>query len=128
MKESKQLPAKKRIKEEPGAKALGRGLKLLSCFSVDKPYWTVSELSEHLDLPKSSVHRIVCAHVNHGFLDKEEDSKRYYLGLKIFALSEAVAQRRFLPNCPDLIFANWFAIPARFAILPSSKATSSCMW
>lgn len=40
-------------------KVLEKALRILDCFTIEKPEWSVKELSEHLDLNRTTVFRIL---------------------------------------------------------------------
>lgn len=71
-------------------KSLKKSLDILNCFA-QKQAWGVTELSTRLGLNKSNVHDILTTFTAMGYLDREEGTDRYKLGLQIFALSRAMA-------------------------------------
>lgn len=75
--------------DEIKIKSLKKALDVLNCFAV-KPTWGVTEISERLGLYKSNVYDILTTLKAMGYLEKDEDSDRYKLGLQIFALSRAM--------------------------------------
>jgi len=81
---------KNHVNAEPGTQAVGRALDILCSFSVERPRWKLAEISAHLNLPKSTAYRILSALCNYGFLEENEDTKQYRLGLKIYELIGAV--------------------------------------
>src|SRR5699024_10573208 len=62
-------------------------LKILKCFTIDEPEKTVGELSVELGLAKSSVSRSLSTLASEGFVIKDENSRKYRLGISILALS-----------------------------------------
>lgn len=68
---------------------LERAEKILNCFSLDKPSWGLSELSQKVGIPKPSVYRICEALVEIGFLKKNPD-KTYSLGFRLLELGSIV--------------------------------------
>ncbi|ULL13188.1 IclR family transcriptional regulator [Paenibacillus sp. H1-7] len=73
-----------------------RILRLLECFTADKPEWGVTELSEQLGLYKSVVHRILVTLEHRGFVSKSPVTQKYSLGIKLFELGTIVANRMSL--------------------------------
>lgn len=65
-------------------------MKILSCFTEDKMEWGVSELSRHLDIPKSTLFSILSTLEKGLFLEKNCDTGRYRLGLRVFQLGYVV--------------------------------------
>jgi IclR family transcriptional regulator, KDG regulon repressor len=87
---------KKNLATEPGTQAVERALAILYSFRAEKTRWKLAELSVHLGLPKSSVHRILCALRNNGFVETDEETGQYRLGLRICELTEAVERKQLL--------------------------------
>jgi len=76
----------------PGAKgcpvpAIERALILLEFLAQSKSGFSTSEISRRLGLPKSSTYLIVETLEKRGFLKRNRQNGRYYLGLKLIALS-----------------------------------------
>lgn len=53
----------------------------------------VTELANHLDVAKSTIHRLLMSLMQKGFVKREEDSEKYVLGLKLIELGETVSDR-----------------------------------
>jgi len=70
--------------------------RLLKAFTASHPTWGVTELSQHLKVSKSSVHRILATLFDEGILDQDLDSGRYRVGLVMFDLAAAVPTQRNL--------------------------------
>lgn len=73
-----------------------RILRMLECFTIEKPEWGVTELSEHLGLYKSVVHRMLVTLEHRGFVNKNAVTQKYELGIKLFELGTIVANRMSL--------------------------------
>ena len=65
-------------------------LRVLKSFTATRPDWGVSELARHLDLGKSTVHRLLATMVEERMLEQDPASGRYRLGLAVFDLAAAV--------------------------------------
>lgn len=63
-----------------------RALKILTLFSHRRPVLGISEISRMMDLPKGTVHGLTRTLVQHGFLNQDEQTRKYRLGLKIHEL------------------------------------------
>ncbi|WP_334105333.1 IclR family transcriptional regulator, partial [Muricomes intestini] len=70
-------------------KSLQKALEVLNCFS-SKPTLGVTEISEQLGLYKSNVHNILSTFQAMNYLEKDEESDKYKLGMGIFTLSRAL--------------------------------------
>jgi DNA-binding IclR family transcriptional regulator len=67
-------------------KSLGTALRVLAQFTGTQPSWGVSELAERCGLPKGQVSKILSTFREHGFLVKDSATRRYSVGLRVFAL------------------------------------------
>jgi DNA-binding IclR family transcriptional regulator len=72
--------------------SLMRGLLVLERFSPEKPRWSLAELAPALDIPRSSLFRIVRTLSEMGFLRYNDRSKRYSLGTRVLSLGFSVLQ------------------------------------
>jgi DNA-binding IclR family transcriptional regulator len=86
-----------RSKEEPighdSSSSLARGLSVLECFGRDKRNrYTLSEFAKRLNMPKSSIYRVLKTLSRMGYLRYEEHSKHYYLGVRVLSLGFALLE------------------------------------
>jgi len=68
------------------SQSLERGLAILSSFHSDRQLIGVSELSRELELSRSTAHRYISTLARLGYLQQDQDSKRYRLGPKVLDL------------------------------------------
>ena len=66
--------------------SVDRALEILSLFSYAKPRWGITELASAMSLPKGTTHNIVSTLESAGFLRKDEETRKYCLGPKLFSL------------------------------------------
>ena len=64
------------------------GLLILKLFSKDKPIWGITEISKELQLPKTTVSRLIGDLVKEGYLKKAD--RKYCLGLSILSLTGVI--------------------------------------
>jgi DNA-binding IclR family transcriptional regulator len=64
--------------------ALDRGLRLLACFGPAQPVWSAPELARKLELPRSTVFRMLTTLENSGYLQRS--GTEYRLGLAVLRL------------------------------------------
>ena len=64
---------------------------VLNLFSVERPEWGVSEVSEVLAFPKSSTSELMSALAEQGLL-RRTGSRRYKLGWRVMAMSQILLQ------------------------------------
>ena len=74
------------------ATSLSRGMQLLDSFR-DRPDQSITEIARHTGLAKSSAVRLAAALASDGFLARDEHSKRYRLGLRLWELGSLAIQR-----------------------------------
>ncbi len=79
-------------KAESSKSSLARGLLVLESFTPETKSFSLSELSKYLEVPKSSLHRVVKELAGMNYLRYEEQAKRYYLGTKVLSLGFSVLQ------------------------------------
>src|SRR5688500_12896799 len=77
-----------------GARAIHRALAILECFETGPRELGINDLAKSLSLSPSTVHRIVRALVERGYLAQNEQSTRYTLGPTMIVLGQ-VTQRLF---------------------------------
>jgi len=75
---------------ESPAPALDRGLRVLETLSERPNGCTFSELADAIGIPRASLHRIIATLSDAGYVKLAPASKRYHLGIKVFALGHAV--------------------------------------
>ena len=70
-----------------------RALDVLCAFSADCPEWSVTELSRHLCVHKSTVSRLLITMEETGFVRRVPESGRYALGPRLLEMSSLVLAR-----------------------------------
>lgn len=71
-------------------KSLARAMQVLECFSVEQPELGPSEIAKMLGMQKSTVYNILSTFQKCGYLVKNPQTSKYYLGLKVLHLSYIV--------------------------------------
>lgn len=71
-------------------RSLVRALRILSCFQFEKPEIGLNELAAISGIPKATVHRLASTLVYAGFLNFDEQARRYSLGIRLFELGSIV--------------------------------------
>lgn len=79
--------------EQQLVQSVERALEILSLFSIDQQTLSVSEIAGKLNLPKSTVFRLLSTLKSRNFIEKEPYSQRYHLGYKVYDLGNAYAIR-----------------------------------
>lgn len=75
---------------------LEKGLSLLEALGGHPEGAGVSQIAREVGLPVSTVHRLLATLVKRRFASFDSQSRRYYLGLKVFELSSRVSLARGL--------------------------------
>lgn len=73
-----------------------RTLKALTFLSTESEGLSVSELSDMLDIPASSTHRILTSLKKNHFIIQDEDTKKYKIGYKLFTLCSGITKKNSL--------------------------------
>lgn len=71
----------------PSASVLLNGLRVLESFSIAEPVLGVTEIARKVDLHKSSVSRILATLEKAGYVERDDSSGRFRLGLGLIALT-----------------------------------------
>ena len=70
-----------------------KALDLLELFTVEQPELSLTELSSHMELHKSSIYRILSTLAAAGFVEKDRITNKYRLGLIFLELANNVLNR-----------------------------------
>jgi len=89
------------------AASLLNGLAVLEAFSIDRPVLGVTEIANRVNLHKSTVSRILNGLTESGYIERDEESGRFRLGLGLIMLSGPLladldVRRAALPYLEDL--------------------------
>ncbi len=76
--------------ETGNVKSLVRALQVLECFSVEQPELGPSEIARTLNMQKSTVYNILSTYQSCGYLQKNQQTGKYSLGLKVLHLGYIV--------------------------------------
>lgn len=69
--------------DETSVRTIDRLVEILDSFTQDRTTWSLSELSQHLGLPKSTLHRFLVGLERHGIMRRDENG-RWLLGYRLF--------------------------------------------
>lgn len=73
-------------------RALERALDLLDSFSIAEPELSFTALCERLDLPKSTLFRLISILEERGYVERSIDSDRYRIGIRAFEVGSIYIQ------------------------------------
>jgi IclR family pca regulon transcriptional regulator len=77
--------------------SLSRGIKILECFSPDRPYLSLQDLSNHAGLNKTAVQRLTDTFMKLGLIGRN-DHKEFFLEPRILTLGYAYLKGSELPR------------------------------
>jgi len=78
--------------------SIDRAVAIIECFSVNKRELKLSEIANMLDLNKSTVHGIINTLKYHGFVDQDELTLRYRLGVRFIEFGDTVINSMSIRN------------------------------
>ncbi len=70
------------MERDPAVKTVNRLVEILDSFASHPSGWSLVELSEHLGIPKSTLHRFLFALEIHGILHRDPSDRRWRLGYR----------------------------------------------
>ena len=71
---------------DANVKVIERALKMFNCFTKEKLSLSLMDIARETDLPPSTASRILATMENYGYLYRDEETQRYYLGPSIARL------------------------------------------
>ena len=77
----------RRAMADKSIQVLDRAFDIIEILAVEKDGLGVTEIGNRLDLHKSTVHRIISALTERGYVEKSSDRASYKLGLKLIEIS-----------------------------------------
>lgn len=105
------------MSNSPSVKTVDRLVKILESFSPEKPAWSLTEFSVHLELPKSTLHRFLASLESHGILRRDVDDKRWRLGYRLVTWGELAAASTGLRHVARPIMRDLVAATGETVIL-----------
>jgi DNA-binding IclR family transcriptional regulator len=82
----------------PGTQAVRRAFAVLKAFDSVHPQWSVSDLSRHIGLHKTTTFRLLGALVHEGMLERDDTTGTYRLGVQLIALGSQALRSTDLYN------------------------------
>ncbi|QGU96270.1 helix-turn-helix domain-containing protein [Clostridium bovifaecis] len=87
--------------------SVARAINILECFSGNEKELGISEISDQMQLSKSTIYGLVNTLVFYGYLEQNNENKKYRLGIKLLQLGNIVHKRLNLidiakPYCESL--------------------------
>jgi IclR family KDG regulon transcriptional repressor len=104
-----------------------RLVRIIDSFSSSRRAWTLTDLSEHLDLPKSTLHRFLRSLEAHGILRQDDESKLWHLGYRLFVWGCLAEKSTALHDVARPIMRDLTADTGETTLRRSSRPTR-CGW
>lgn len=82
------------------SRSLARAISILNLFNSGKEAWGITEISQQLNLPKSTVHGLVKTLEEHGYVEIT-DSGKYRLGIRLYELGMSYQTSARLGNVAE---------------------------
>jgi IclR family transcriptional regulator, pca regulon regulatory protein len=76
--------------DSASSQSLERGLAILAAFTPDRATLGISELAQRLGLTRSTTHRYVATLAKLGYLDQDDATRKYRLGIRVLDLGFSV--------------------------------------
>lgn len=106
---------------------LDRTFGILALFNSESPTWSLSEVARTMGLKTTTTHRILQVLHQHGFLGRDDTTKRYHLGMA--ALDLGVRARRVIQGQEGTLSAlRWLASAtgeSAYLVVPSEDRLHS---
>ncbi|MGD2104252.1 MAG: IclR family transcriptional regulator [Anaerolineae bacterium] len=98
-------------------KTVDRLVLVIDSFSASHLSWTLTGLSEHLDVPKSTLHRFLSSLEAHGILRQDEETKRWHLGYRLLVWGSLAEQSTALRSIARPVMRDLVADTGETALL-----------
>jgi DNA-binding IclR family transcriptional regulator len=98
-------------------KTVDRLVRILGCFSPERPTWSLAELSAQLGLPKSTLHRFLVSLEYHAILRRDPIDTRWRLGYRLFIWGSLAAESTNLRHIARPVMCDLVAATNETAIL-----------
>ncbi|MBD0317295.1 MAG: IclR family transcriptional regulator [Thermoleophilia bacterium] len=115
---------------QPTLQALERAFAILDLFTSEAPEWTTTEIARATGLPVATVHRILAFLRSRGYVERDEGTKRFRLGLAALRLGErarVVLDLRAAARSVLLRLARETDETALLVVLSERRDTSICL-
>jgi len=86
------------MKNSNRVQSIDRAVSIIECFSGTRRELKLSEIANMLDLNKSTVHGIVNTLKYHGFVDQDEITLRYRLGIRFIEFGDTIINSMSIRN------------------------------
>lgn len=77
----------------PIIQAVDRALQIIDLFDEHTPELKITEIATRMQLHKSTVHSLLKTLILHGYMEQDEETGKYRLGLKLLAKGNLLLQR-----------------------------------
>jgi IclR family transcriptional regulator, KDG regulon repressor len=103
--------------DNASVKTIDRLVDILDYFAHGNSAVSLSELSEHLDLPKSTLHRFLVSLESHGILRRDTNDKKWRPGYHLIVWGSVAAENTTIREIARPFLADMAAVSGEMAIL-----------
>lgn len=103
--------------EKSAVKTIDRLVEILDYFTLEQRSLSLAELSSHLNLPKSTLHRFLMGLESHGVLRREENDKKWRLGYHLIVWGSRATESTTLREIARPFMCDLVAVTGETAIL-----------
>ena len=86
------------MKDITRVQSIDRAVKILECFNEENKELRLSEISERLNLNKSTVHGIISTLKYNGFISQDDETQKYKLGIRFVEFGDLVINSMNIRN------------------------------
>jgi DNA-binding IclR family transcriptional regulator len=105
------------VNKSSPVKTVDRLVMILDCFSPQRQTWSLAELSAHLALPKSTLHRFLTSLESHGILRRDSGDLRWRLGYRLFVWGSLAVESTGLRHIAGPVMRDLVSATQETAIL-----------
>jgi DNA-binding IclR family transcriptional regulator len=103
--------------DNTAVKTVDRLVEILDYFALEQRSLSLAELSAHLNLPKSTLHRFLMSLETHGVLRREENDRKWRLGYHLIVWGSHAAESTTLREIARPFMCELVAVSGETAIL-----------
>jgi DNA-binding IclR family transcriptional regulator len=81
-----------RMDDRASVRTIDRMVEVLNCFTVDRPAWSLAELSARLELPKSTLHRFLVGLERNGLTQRGDEDGKWRMGHRLVIWGSRAAE------------------------------------
>jgi DNA-binding IclR family transcriptional regulator len=104
-------------RNQTSVQTIDRLVSIIECFTVDQPTWSLTDMSQRLGLPKSTLHRFLVSLESHGLLRPGEADRRWRPGYRLLVWGAIAAECTGLRHVAKRVMEDLVAETGETALL-----------